>query len=116
MNPSEPSAPTFSWTAFGFAAFMITAIIAWVAWREYSSSGVVDPIFPAIALWAIAFIGWRWRSLRKELALGTFSLERYRANPVRYFQGSFLSAVVWVGSLVVVVIALAIVTVADKGH
>ena len=113
MNRFAMPAPSFSWAGFAIAALIVTAITAWVAWREYSSSGVVDPIFPAIALWMVAFLAWRWRSLRKELALGTFSLERYRANPVRYFQGSILSLAIWIGSMVVVTIVLAIFTVAD---
>jgi len=55
----------------------------------------------------------RWRALRAEEANGTFSLDRYKTNPVGYFAGPSRSLVKWAGyGLIGVVVMIVIEIVA----
>ena len=106
--PGPIVVPKYSWWGFVFAASMLIGVCAWEAWRHYNQSGRVDALYPIIAVWGVSYLAHRWHSLRKEQVQGTFSAEQYRANPIGYFRGSFKLTALWVGILVVAILALAI--------
>ncbi len=54
----------------------------------------------------VIFLGHRWRLLRKELLDGTFSEERYHADPGTYMMGPLRQLIVWMLSAVAIVVAV----------
>ena len=110
--PSTAGVPKFSWWGFLVAASVLLGVCSWEAWRYYSLSRRVDPLYSIIAVWGVSYLAHRWHSLRKAQAQGKFSVDEYRANPLSYYRGSFRMNALWVGILVAAIISLAIFQVA----
>jgi hypothetical protein len=87
MRGSDLPAPSFSWRPLILACAFILALFGWFTWDDYSSTGRLEFFMPLCGLWIVAFLAYRWHKLRLEMALGRFSLERYRNDPGRYLLG-----------------------------
>jgi hypothetical protein len=111
METNSSVVPRFSWVGFAIAATGMIGVCAWEAWGHYQKSGHLDALYPVLAVWGVAYMAHRWRSIRREQTQGTFSAERYKADPIGYFRGPIREAVLWVASLVLAMVVLAVLSV-----
>ena len=101
--------PTFFWTMFIAIAAVVLGIFGWVEWSSYLQAGTWDfgrLAFLAVPTTLLVFMAHRWRLLRKELLDGTFSDERYHADPQAYLMGSWRQLLLWMGVALSIVIRL----------
>jgi hypothetical protein len=100
--------PTFSWARFSLIAGVVIGATAWVAWGDYQSGrwDIGRGAFLLIPATLVIFLGHRWRLLRKELLDGTFSEERYHADPGTYMMGPLRQLIVWMLIAVAIVVAV----------
>jgi hypothetical protein len=99
----------YRWSLLG--AGVMVGICAWGAWRQYTTSGRSNPLYAIIAIWGVscvAYRAYRWRSLRREPAAGTFSIDRFQATPIVYIAGSLATRAIWVTILFMAVLVLAV--------
>jgi predicted membrane channel-forming protein YqfA (hemolysin III family) len=90
--------PTFSWHMFAGIVAIVVGVCAWVGWRAYvkeRSGGFESLEFLVLPATLVIFLARRWRLLRRELADGTFSDERYHANPGEYMMGPLRERILW---------------------
>jgi hypothetical protein len=55
-------------------------------------------------LWVVLFLWYRWYKLRNEEQVGSFSEERYKANPSAYLRGPLKIQVAWFGAAIVIIL------------
>jgi hypothetical protein len=100
--------PTFSWPAFAVFAVGVVGVCAWVACSDHAKSGSWDfgrLTFLVVPATLLVFMAYRWRLLRRELLDGTFSDERYHADPGAYLFGPWRQWLLWMALAVSLVIA-----------
>ena len=110
IRPSVPKKrPTFSWLAFAATAGWIVGACGLIGGLGYLGGefdGLESLAFLVLPATLVLFLAHRWRLLRRELSDGTFSDERYRADPGNYVMGP--SGQRRLGILLVVALVLAL--------
>ena len=101
---------TFSWLQYFSIAAVITGVTAWVAWDRHHSGrwDFGSAAFLAVPGTLLIFLAYRWRSLRRELLDGTFSQDRYAADPGAYMFGPMRQVILWMAVALVSVVALVV--------
>jgi hypothetical protein len=105
--------PKFSWWSFAAITAVMVGISALVSLRAYlrpDSGGLESLSFLVLPATVLIFLGRRWHLLRKELEDGTFSDERYHANPGQYMMGPLRHQLLWLIAAVALIGALAFVS------
>jgi len=76
---------------FAVAASIVISVVGFSEWSWYRSAGAWTSSSKAVLLvigWLLIFLAYRFRKLTKEQSDGTFSEERYAADPSGYIVGS----------------------------
>jgi hypothetical protein len=100
---TQKPVPTLRWRHFAIVATLTAAIFSFIARYGVTDNLRIPMMF--VAVWIIAFVGYRFRLIMKEQADGTFATDRYKADPAAYFSGPRLPQIIWVSIAVVLVTA-----------
>jgi hypothetical protein len=112
LRPPLPKrTPTFSWRLFALIAAVVLGIAIGTGWQKYfrpESWGLKTLAVFVLPATLVIFLAWRWSLLRKELSDGTFSLERYHAEPGTYLMGPFRQQLLWLIGAITLILAITI--------
>ena len=112
LRPDMPRhRPSFSWAQFFFIAGSIIAVTAWVGWERYHAGNwdFGSEAFLIVPGTLLVFLAYRWRLLRRQLLDGSFSQDRYDADPGAYMFGPSRQIALWMAVAVISVIALVVI-------
>ena len=115
MTKTPRAAPRFSWRHFAITAAGCIGILGLFEWYWYERDGAWTTPSKGVLLvlgWILCALGYRFHQLIREQSDGTFSEERYAADPVGYINGSrkFQWVTIGVGVLIGLVYSFLSVT------